>query len=239
MRYRGGDEPDFKTATTDELVEFILRKEEKKRVRKHKFDEAKAHDLYNLKMSDRTIGQEFGVSANAILNWRKKNHLPANRRKNPRPPAPASEPGKPPLREHDIKISKEAPTVPLKVSVLNDLPSPLREKVEAELFGQPEPASPEPVSCKLTTNSPGIEDKAGTVNKSIYLPGPTDYDPLIFDAFDDAISLLYDRGGQPQYCWRALLAAAERHIMALRDYIAVSDKAVELAAIAAAEEVLG
>lgn len=118
------------------------------------------------------------------------------------------------------KEVKEVPAV-LKIASIDALPAEMAEKVRA--------AMPQAVE--------------GNKLISLSVNPPSDrYDPLIYDAFDLAIAKTYEAGGQPGQVWRQLQAAVERHIQSLAGYLEITDEAmrcaVELAALAAVEEVL-
>jgi hypothetical protein len=175
--------------------------------------------------SDSAIAAEFGLSANTVLYWRHKNGLKANcgnalRRKNNQPPHEDISQGDgkippqhPPEKEPAAEIVWKLPA---------DLkPAPSEEAAKAATAQRPSPSS--------------------GVNKLVYLPGEND--PLVFDAFDQAIVMLYHAGAQPSMIWRKLLLAVEKHITALGGYLAQNEDAcscaVRLAALAAVEEVAG
>jgi len=43
-------------------------------------DPVRARSMYDMGMTDKEIGAEFGVSSVAVFRWRQKNELPANGR---------------------------------------------------------------------------------------------------------------------------------------------------------------
>lgn len=178
-----------------------------------KINEAEARRLYGEGRSDAMIAAVFDVTPSGVAYWRKSRGLPAH------------------IQIRTAK--KEDNIMPLAVPSVNALPAEVQEKVEAVIARKVQ----ERVEAVTVREDPAAGPEG---NKVVYLQN--EYDPLIYDAFDLATDLLRKEGLQPRMVCRQLWRESEAHIGKLRDYLKVSEdacrRAVELAAIAAAEEIV-